>query len=160
LEIIREMGLQTEVREKARQPYEPHRGIVADESLAGQELPRIIPNQNVGGDGRSPTGHRVLDQDGRQPTSNTRAEDRDATLRPRPERIAFKQDSNGVRAVVRNLDTAEEREVRAKYMVAADGCRSRVRKALGIDMHGYGVLSKSVTVYFEADCAPYLQGRD
>src|SRR5690606_33269141 len=31
---------------------------------------------------------------------------------------------------------------------------------LGIDMHGYGVLSKSVTIYFEADCAPYLQGRD
>src|SRR5690606_23198034 len=47
-----------------------------------------------------------------------------------------------------------------KYLVAADGNRSRVRKALGIEMHGYGLLSKSVTIYFEADCAPYLQGRN
>src|SRR5690606_3517141 len=56
--------------------------------------------------------------------------------------------------------SGKESEVRAKYMVAADGNRSRVRRALGINMQGYGLLSRSVTIYFEADCAPYLQGRN
>src|SRR5690606_17110580 len=95
-----------------------------------------------------------------EPMLRRRAEALGATLRYRSEVTSFEQDADGVRAIVRDLENGEESEVRAKYMVAADGNRSRVRQALGIEKQGYGVLSNSVTIYFEADCAPYLQGRN
>jgi hypothetical protein len=44
-------------------------------------------------------------------------------------------------------------------MIAADGNRSAVRDTLGIAMHGPGLLSDSITIYFKADCRPWLDGR-
>ena len=160
IEILREMGLEDESRHKARETYDPEGGIIAVESLAGKEVARFIPNLNVGVDHRSPTGRLFVDQDVLEPMLRRTAEQLGARLSYRTEMTSFEQDAQRVRAVVRNLDTGDEREVVARYLVAADGNRSRVRKALGIEMQGYGLLSKSVTIYFEADCAPYLQGRN
>jgi 2-polyprenyl-6-methoxyphenol hydroxylase-like FAD-dependent oxidoreductase len=160
IEILREMGLEDESRRKARETYDPEGGIIAVESLAGKEVARFIPNLNVGVDDRSPTGRLFVDQDVLEPMLRRTAEQLGARLTYRAEMTSFEQDAQRVRAVIRDLDSGEEREVVARYMVAADGNRSRVRKALGIDMQGYGLLSKSVTLYFEADCAPYLQGRN
>lgn len=160
IEILREMGLEDEVRQRSRETYDPEGGIIAVESLAGQELARFVPNLNVGVDDRSPTGRIFIDQDVLEPILRRRAEELGAILRYRSEMTSFEQDADGVCAVIRDLDSGKESEVRAKYMVACDGNRSRVRNALGIEKQGYGVLSKSVTVYFEADCAPYLQGRN
>ena len=160
VEILREAGLEAEAREKARETYDPEGGIIAVESLAGREVARFIPNLNVGVDNRSPTGRLFIDQDVLEPLLRSRAQALGAILRYRTEMTTFEQDAECVRAVIRDVDTGEESEVVAKYMVAADGNRSRVRKSLGIDMHGYGLLSNSVTIYFEADCAPLLKGRD
>jgi putative polyketide hydroxylase len=44
----------------------------------------------------------------------------------------FQHDANGVTAQVVNASTGERREVRAQWMVAADGVRGQVRSALGI----------------------------
>jgi 2-polyprenyl-6-methoxyphenol hydroxylase-like FAD-dependent oxidoreductase len=160
IEILREMGLEDESRRKARETYDPEGGIIAVESLAGKEVARFIPNLNVGVDHRSPTGRLFVDQDVLEPLLRRTAEQLGARLSYRTEMTSFEQDGERVRAVLRDLDSGDEREVVARYMVAADGNRSRVRKALGIEMQGYGLLSKSVTIYFEADCAPYLQGRN
>jgi len=160
IEILREMGLEDEARRKARETYDPEGGIIAVESLAGKEVARFIPNLNVGVDHRSPTGRLFVDQDVLEPMLRRTAEQLGARLTYRTEMTSFEQDEERVRAVIRNLGSGEEREVVARYMVAADGNRSRVRKALGIEMQGYGLLSKSVTLYFEANCAPYLQGRN
>lgn len=160
IEILRELGLEAEVREKARETYDPDGGIIAVESLAGRELARFVPTLNEGVAGRSPTGRIFIDQDVLEPILRRRAEALGAVLRYRTEMTSFEQDADGVTARIRDLESGAERALRAKYLVAADGNRSRVRKALGIEMHGYGLLSKSVTIYFEADCAPYLQGRN
>ena len=160
IEILREMGLEAEVREKARETYDPEGGIIAVESLAGRELARFVPNLNEGVAGRSPTGRIFIDQDVLEPLLRRRAEALGAELRYRSEMTSFAQDADGVTARVRDLESGIERVVRASYLVAADGNRSRVRNALGIEMRGYGLLSKSVTIYFEADCTPYLQGRN
>jgi hypothetical protein len=48
IEILREMGLEDEVREKARETYDPEGGIIAVESLAGAEVARFVPNLNIG----------------------------------------------------------------------------------------------------------------
>jgi len=51
------------------------------------------------------------------------------------ELTAFEQDAAGVSATLRDADGAE-RQVRADYLVACDGGRSRVRQQLGIEMIG------------------------
>ena len=61
---------------------------------------------------------------------------------------------------LRDLDSGEERAVRARYVVAADGNRSPMRARLGIGMRGYGELSRSITIYFRADCSELLRDRN
>jgi hypothetical protein len=45
-------------------------------------------------------------------------------------------------------------------VVAADGNRSPMRGQLGIATRGYGELSRSITIYFRADCADLLRDRN
>jgi hypothetical protein len=50
--------------------------------------------------------------------------------------------------------------VRRRYLVACDGNRSPIRERLGITMSGHGLLSRSITIYFRADCVEALGGRN
>ncbi len=50
--------------------------------------------------------------------------------------------------------------MRTRYVVAADGNRSPMRARLGIGMRGHGELSRSITIYFRADCAELLRDRN
>jgi 2-polyprenyl-6-methoxyphenol hydroxylase-like FAD-dependent oxidoreductase len=60
------------------------------------------------------------------------------------------QDEHGVSAVV--LDDSGRREViLAKYLVGCDGGGSTVRKAIGVDYEGAGVISSSCNIYFRSD---------
>jgi hypothetical protein len=70
------------------------------------------------------------------------------------------QDADGVSAVLRHRDSGATEQVRASYMIAADGAHSRVRGALGIGLRGHGSFSRSVTIYFKAEVAPLLRGRN
>lgn len=49
------------------------------------------------------------------------------------ELIRFDQDADGVTAIVRHRESGEERTIRAKYLLAADGANSFVRSSLGIE---------------------------
>ena len=57
---------------------------------------------------------------------------------------------DGVRAVLRDLDSGESRVVHARYLVAADGVYSRTRAALGISTHGPGHFADRVGAQFRA----------
>jgi 2-polyprenyl-6-methoxyphenol hydroxylase-like FAD-dependent oxidoreductase len=74
--------------------------------------------------------------------------------------IRFEQDTDGVTAEIRDRDTGRTTTVHARYMIAADGSHSRVREALGIRMLGHGAFSNSITIYFRANVAPLLRGRN
>lgn len=47
--------------------------------------------------------------------------------------VSFEQDDDGVTVTLQNRNSGEQFQVRAKYLVAADGANSSVREALGID---------------------------
>jgi 2-polyprenyl-6-methoxyphenol hydroxylase-like FAD-dependent oxidoreductase len=162
LEILRSAGLEDTVRRRSEEQYPPNGGISNVESLAGREIGTFFTNLNAGVAEFSPTERMFINQDALEPILRARAEELGAQLRYRTECTKLEQDSDGVTAVITDLETGTETRVRARYAVAADGNRSPVRNHLGIRMLGHGVLSNSITIYFRAgqDLAPLLAGRN
>ncbi|HLW94193.1 MAG TPA: FAD-dependent monooxygenase [Solirubrobacteraceae bacterium] len=160
LEILREMGLEERVRTKSLEMYSATGGINAMESLAGKELGVYVQELNEGVGGFSPTVRVFINQDVLEPIIRDRAAEMGATLRNRVEATNLVQDDEGVTATLRDLDSGEERTVRTNYVVACDGNRSPTREALGIAMQGYGELSRSITIYFRAECADLISNRN
>jgi 2-polyprenyl-6-methoxyphenol hydroxylase-like FAD-dependent oxidoreductase len=148
------------VRATSLKTYHPTGGIVAVESLAGRELATYVAELNEGVEGYSPTRRVFINQDALEPILRDRAVELGATVRYRTEAVAFEEDGDGVTVTLRDLDSGEERLVRTRYVVAADGNRSPTRARLGIPMEGHGELSRSITIYFRADCAPLLRDRN
>ena len=160
METIRQMGLEDRVRTKSLETYSATGGIVAVESLAGRELATYVKELNEGVEGFSPTVRVFINQDALEPLLRERAVELGATVVNRTEAVAVAQDDDGATVTLRDLDSGEERDVRARYVVAADGNRSPMRARLGIGMRGYGELSRSITIYFRADCSELLRDRN
>ena len=80
-------------------------------------------------------------------------------LRYRTEWVSSEQDAEGVTSTLRNLDTSEEFQVRSRYVLAADGASSRVRKALGIKMVGPPSLQSFIAIHFNADLREMIADR-
>jgi 2-polyprenyl-6-methoxyphenol hydroxylase-like FAD-dependent oxidoreductase len=158
LEAYRRIGLEPAILELSHQQFGPDGGINLVESLAGREVAQFVPSINAGVEAHTPCKRFFMTQQSLEPLLRRRAEELGADLHYRSELVGFAQDEAGVTARVRDLDSGEVREVRAKYMIAADGNLSPVREALGIGTHGPGWLSDSITIYFTADCRPWLQG--
>ncbi len=162
VEILRSLGLEQAVRRKSAEQYPPDGGISNVESLAGREIATYFPNLNAGVDEFSPTVRLFIDQDALEPILRARAAELGARLRFGTECVSLKQDTARVTAVIRDLASGAQRLVRAKYVVAADGNRSTTRDLLGIGLHGHGLLSHSITIYFraKADLGPLLRDRN
>src|SRR4051812_1621451 len=160
METLRMMGLEERVRAKSLETYSATGGIIAVESLAGRELATYVKELNEGVEGFSPTVRVFINQDALEPILRERALELGATVRNRTEAFALDQDEDGVSVGLRDIDSGDESEVRARYVVAADGNRSPMRKLLGIAMRGYGELSRSITIYFRADCGDLLRDRN
>src|SRR3954454_16387914 len=120
MELLRQLGLEERVRAKSRETYSPTGGIIAVESLAGEQLATYVQELNEGVEGFSPTVRVFINQDALEPIIRERALELGATLRNRAEVVAIDQDDDGATARVRDLDSGDERTVRARYVVAAD----------------------------------------
>jgi putative polyketide hydroxylase len=123
--------------------------IVVAESVTGQVFNDLLVDGNPDFSGLSPAGWANASQEMAEPILLARARELGADVRFATELVSFTQDDFEVHAVLR--DATGEYEVRADYLVAADGHRSPVRHALGIGTHGRGDLSRSTGIVFEAD---------
>jgi len=159
MEAYRRVGLEAAILEASREQFGPDGGINLVESLAGRELARFVPDINAGVEPYSPCRRFFMTQQSLEPLLHTRAGELGARLSYRTELVEFEDHDDHVVARVRDLDSGELREIRARFMIGADGNRSAVRQALGIGMTGPGWLSDSITIYFKADCRPWLDGR-
>jgi 2-polyprenyl-6-methoxyphenol hydroxylase-like FAD-dependent oxidoreductase len=161
-EILRSVGLEEIVRRRSEEQYDPDGGINNVESLAGREIANYFPNLNAGVEEFSPALRLFINQDALEPILRARAEELGARLRYRTECTSIRQDTDGVTAIVRDLETGTDSAVHAQYAVAADGNRSPIRERLGIGMHGHGLLSNSITIYFhaQADLTPLTRDRN
>ena len=160
MEIVRGLGIEDEVRERSFRQFEPDGAILSVESIGGKELHWDIPRLNEHVRDLSPCERLLVSQDALEPIVKVKAEQSGARLHFSSEMASFEQDANGVTAVIRHRDTGGTFRVRAPYLIAADGSHSAIRQSLGIPMRGHGLLSKSVTIYFRADVAPLMRGRN
>ena len=159
-ELFRQAGLEDAVRRQSEAEFTPDGAIVAVESLAGPQIAAFIPSLNEGVDALSPCRRWFVSQPGLEPILRRRAEEVGASLVNGREVVGVEQDPDGVTALLRDVDSGQESQLRGAYLVACEGARSKVRDQLGIAMRGRGVFSNSLTIYFRADLAPYLKGRN
>ncbi len=160
MEILREVGIEQIVMKRSDEQFVQDGAIMALESLAGQEIAWFIPNLNEGVRDVSPSLRLFITQSLLEPLLQSRAQELGTELRFATEMVSFEEDPDGITAIIRERDSGESSTVRAQYMVAADGCHSKIRERLGIHMLGHGVFSKSITIYFHGDVAPLLRGRN
>lgn len=160
LELMRIAGIEDRVIAAAHALYDPNGGFVAVETLAGREITSYMPDINQGVEDVTPARRLFMPQQVLEPLLKDRALELGSRLVYSTELLSFAQDDAGVTARVRNVETRRESRIHARYMVACDGNRSPVRESLGIGMPGHPVMSHSITIYFRADCARALRGRN
>ena len=159
LEMFRSAGIEDQVREQSSQEFEPEGAIVLMDTLAGKVLAGLIPSLNEGVEALSPCRRLFVTQPGLEPILRARAEQAGASVIEGHEVAGIEQDADGVTATIRDVASGDERRIRAKYLVGADGAHSKVRDLLGIEFDGRGVFSNAITIYFHAPLAPYVVGK-
>jgi 2-polyprenyl-6-methoxyphenol hydroxylase-like FAD-dependent oxidoreductase len=154
MEVFRELGLAAAVHDAARD-LAGHDHMAAGRTLAeAEQLPLWQPAGGAWPD-VSPELPCLLAQDVLEPVLRAAAQDAGADVRFGTGLAGFRQDGD---AVVADLSG---QPLRAAHLVAADGARSGIRTALGIGRSGRGAIGDPlVTVYFRADLADVVRGRE
>ena len=163
MEIMRDVGLEAVCYEKAS-PNARMANMLWVTSLAGVELGRLMawgnhPDRVADYQRASPSSMCDLPQHLFEPILMGEALRHGAKIRFDHELIDFTQDDAGVTAQVRDRAVGDMLEVRAKYLVGADGGRSRVAEKLGLPMVGAMGLGTAANVLFSADLSRYVAHR-
>jgi 2-polyprenyl-6-methoxyphenol hydroxylase-like FAD-dependent oxidoreductase len=159
LELFRLAGIEDEVRRRSEDDFLPEGAIIAMDNLSGRKLADIIGSLNAGVETLSPCRRLFISQPSLEPILRRRAKEAGAEVLEGHSVISVQQDATGVTATVKDVDSGAEHQLRAQYLVAADGAHSTVRESLGIPLDGRGVFSNSITLYFTADLSPQLGGK-
>ncbi|MFE4638607.1 FAD-dependent oxidoreductase [Streptomyces sp. NPDC056773] len=166
MELMRSAGVEQEIRAtpSARLLAE-NSGVVTARSLAGPELgtldEKYVMDVQADIGLLSPTGWALCHQGELEDVLRGRAERLGVALRFNTELLSVDQEGpegEEVTAYVRDRATGVGREIKARYLVAADGAHSTVRQSLGIPFDGE-VLGHYVNVHFRADLTEQLAGR-
>ncbi len=161
MEIFRQCGLEQAVREISLPPEQSRHAVWA-RTLVGEELQRrtfdtVTPDLS---EGVSPTFGCTTSQEVLEPILLSCA--RQCTLgqvRFGSELTTFVQDGSGVSATLLDREQGEQMQVRAQYLIGADGAHSRVREVFGIPMVGPGEMGYTMNILFQADLSRWVAGR-
>ena len=72
---------------------------------------------------------------------------------------AFTQTADGVTGTLTDRTTGEETKFSARYLIAAEGAQSKVRRALGVKMEGTEKVYDSVNILFHANLTQWVKDR-
>jgi 2,4-dichlorophenol 6-monooxygenase len=73
--------------------------------------------------------------------------------------VELRQDAAGVTSVIRDRATGATRTVRSRYVIGADGARSRVLTEVGLTVAGPDDLGRAANIWFRADLAKFFEHR-
>lgn len=163
MEVMRDLGLELECEAMAS-PAELMGENVYCTSLVGDELGRVLtwgthPQRRADYELASPTHMCDLPQNLLEPIMINHAARRGADVRFHTEFVSLKQDETGVMATVRDHLLDRQYDIRAKYLIGADGANSQVVDQVGLPVEGKMGVSGSINVVFEADLTKYVGHR-
>jgi 2,4-dichlorophenol 6-monooxygenase len=155
MEIFRDVGIEDEVLADAT-PHELMGDTVFCTSIAGEELGRILTwgtHPAREGDYRlaSPSLNCDIPQTYLEPILVRNATVRGTQSRFSTEYLSHTQDADGVTVTVRDRLTGSTYDIRARYLIGADGARSAVAADLDLPMHGEMDVAGSMNITFKAD---------
>ncbi|MBX3024881.1 FAD-dependent monooxygenase [bacterium] len=158
-EICRQAGVDMAALATASRPPSDAGWARWTTTLAGEEL-GALPYERQGDDvlAVTPTPLRNLSQHRFEPILvDTLRSLPAAALRWQHEWRSAEQDGDGITSLIAADGGAYE--VRSRWLLAADGAGSRVRKWLGIEPIGPARLQSFIMIHFEANLRPLVGGR-
>jgi putative polyketide hydroxylase len=169
MELLRELGLEHAVR-AAGGKLAPAVGIYRGETLRGvleargqgsALMRRLRANAGRGRPTKSsPVSPCRCPQDELEPLLLTAARERGVDARLFTELTELQQDAHGVTCRLLDRASGVAREVRARYVIAADGARSRTRERLGIARSVEVRGGHQMNLLFRADLRSLVAGRE
>jgi 2,4-dichlorophenol 6-monooxygenase len=155
LEVFRDMGLEQQIHHDAA-GHELVGGTVVCTSLAGEEIGRIHawgthPDREADYRRASPCLSLDLPQTYLEPILVRNATIRGTQTRFSTEYIALTQDDDGVTVAVLDRLTGHRLTIRAKYVIGADGARSKVAADIGLPFEGKMDVHGSTSIMFKAE---------
>ena len=160
-EILRAAGVDMQAVAAACQDPADAGAVLWVTTLVGDELGRLSFEKQ--GDeilALTPTPLRNLSQHELEPILLEQLRGRaNAVVRFANEWESSAQDADGVTSRVRDLANGAVSELRTRWVLAADGAGSRVRRALGIEPVGPARLASFVMIHFEANLRPLVAER-
>ncbi|WP_449430859.1 FAD-dependent monooxygenase [Pseudomonas putida] len=163
MEVFRDAGVEPQVL-AAASPHELMANNVWATGFSGQELGRLLTWGNAierksDYELASPSAMCNIPQHLMEPILANQGLRAGSQMRFNHELLDFTQDADGVTARVLDRGLGREFTVRAKYMIGADGARSRVMELLGIPMAGQMGLGCAVNVWLRADLRRFCESR-
>jgi 2,4-dichlorophenol 6-monooxygenase len=163
MEVLRDLGLEAKAVAQAT-PQHLMANNVFCESLAGEELGRLYswgnhPARRGDYELASPVSICDLPQNFLEPILLEAAGQRGSSIRFNTEFVDLVQDADGVSATVKDRLSGETYEIRAKYLIGADGGRSRVAEVIGLPMLGQMGRAGSMNIIVQADLSKYVAHR-
>jgi 2,4-dichlorophenol 6-monooxygenase len=163
LEVLRDLGIEENAYRSGQLMREVPDNIWVT-SLAGRELARrrswgTRSDRKGDYEAASPCTMVNIGQHLLEPILHRRAVELGADIRFLSELVEIAQDSSGVTATVRYRPTGESYQIRAKYVVGADGGQSTVADQLGFQLEGESNLGYALNAWFEADLSKFVSHR-
>lgn len=133
-------------------------------TLAGEEYGRIetwgnSPLKYASHELASPSRLCDIPQDRMEPLQQDVAQKLGAKLRYHTEYVSHEQDDDGVTTTVHDSLLDKTYQIRSKYMIGADGARSKVAEHAGLPFEGQMGLVGGFNIVFQADLSRYFEHR-
>jgi putative polyketide hydroxylase len=161
MEVFRQCGIDSAIRDAGL--AEGRLGLIVwAESLAGDEIERRVPGRATAKNMAVTSVRNCLcAQDDLEPVIRRFAEQAGGpeALRFNTELTSFSQGSGVVTGTLTDRTTEAETPFAARYLIAAEGAQSRVRRALGVKMTGQEKVYDSVNILFQADLTRWVEHR-
>ena len=163
METMRDMGIEDVLMREAT-PWEYMGNTTFCTSLAGEELGRI-PSwgtdtaRHADYELQSPCTMLDAPQTITEPILVKAAQERGAQIRFDTEYLSHTQDETGVTSIVRDRLTGAEYTIRSRYLIGADGARSKVAADAGLPFEGPGATGGAMNIVIEADLSRFVAHR-
>ncbi|WP_308817191.1 FAD-dependent oxidoreductase [Pseudonocardia alni] len=163
VEILRDMGIEQDVIAQGVSSQLMGDTVFCS-SLAGEEIGRVRTwGTHPGRRGdyvlASPSDNCDIPQTLLEPILVGHAAERGSRVRFDTEYLGLVQDDEGVTVTVRDRISGHTYDIRARYVIGADGGRSQVARDINLPFEGQMDLAGSMNIVFHADLSRFVEHR-